>query len=42
MTYQIEETIKMKLCDYVIVNNDQQLVIPQVVTLHEKLLAELK
>jgi dephospho-CoA kinase len=42
MAHQIEETIKMKLCDFVIVNDDQQLVVPQVVALHEKLLAELK
>lgn len=42
MTHQIEETIKMKLCDFVIVNDDQHLVVPQVVALHEKLLAELK
>jgi dephospho-CoA kinase len=42
MAHQIEETIKMKLCDFVIVNDDQHLVLPQVVALHEKLLAELK
>jgi dephospho-CoA kinase len=35
---QIPETVKMKLCDFVIVNDEQQLVIPQVVALHEKLL----
>lgn len=42
MAHQIEETIKMKLCDFMIVNDDQHLVVPQVVTLHEKLLTELK
>jgi dephospho-CoA kinase len=42
MAHQIEETIKMKLCDFVIVNDDQHLVIPQVVELHKKILAELK
>jgi dephospho-CoA kinase len=42
MMHQIEETIKMKLCDFMIVNDDQHLVVPQVVALHEKLLAELK
>ena len=42
MAHQIEETIKMKLCDFVIVNDDQHLLLPQVVALHEKLLAELK
>jgi dephospho-CoA kinase len=38
MNKQIDETIKMRLCDYVICNDDQQLVIPQVVKLHEQLL----
>lgn len=42
MAHQIEETIKIKLCDFVIVNDDQHLVVPQVVALHEKLLTELK
>ena len=35
---QIDEEIKMRLCDFVIVNNDQELVIPQVLKLHEQLL----
>jgi dephospho-CoA kinase len=34
---QIDEEIKMRLCDFVIVNNDQELVIPQVLELHDKL-----
>lgn len=37
MNRQIAEEIKMKLCDFVIVNDEQQLVIPQVIKLHEKL-----
>jgi dephospho-CoA kinase len=37
MNRQIEEEIKMKLCDFVIVNDEQQLVIPQVIKLHEQL-----
>ena len=41
MTHQIEESLKMKLCDWVIVNDDLQLVLPQVVALHEKILASL-
>ena len=41
MSYQIEDSIKMKLCDWVIVNDDQQLVLPQVIALHEKILASL-
>jgi dephospho-CoA kinase len=41
MKFQIEESIKMKLCDYVIVNDDQHLVVPQVVALHEQIMAAL-
>jgi dephospho-CoA kinase len=41
MMHQIEESLKMKLCDWVIVNDDQQLVLPQVVALHEQILATL-
>jgi dephospho-CoA kinase len=37
MNRQIEEEIKMKLCDFVIINDEQQLVIPQVIKLHEQL-----
>ena len=33
---QIDEEMKMKLCDFVIVNDEQHLLIPQVVALHEK------
>jgi dephospho-CoA kinase len=36
---QIDETIKMRLSDFVIYNDEQHMVIPQVLTLHEKLLA---
>ena len=38
MNRQIDEDIKMKLCDSVIINDEQQLLIPQVLQLHEKLL----
>lgn len=38
MKRQIDENIKMKLCHSIIVNDEQQLVIPQVIALHEKLL----
>jgi dephospho-CoA kinase len=41
MTHQIEESLKMKLCDWVIVNDDLELVLPQVVALHETILASL-
>lgn len=38
MNNQLDETIKMKLCDFVIVNDEQQAVLPQVLTLHRQLL----
>jgi dephospho-CoA kinase len=37
MRKQINETIKMRLCDFVITNDERQAVIPQVIALHEKL-----
>ena len=39
MDKQIDEEIKMRLCNYVLVNNEQQLLIPQVLKLHEEFLA---
>ena len=36
---QLSESIKMKLCDFIITNNEQQLVIQQVLDLHQKFLA---
>jgi dephospho-CoA kinase len=42
MNRQIQEEIKMRLCDFVIINDEQQLVIPQVLKLHERFLLELK
>lgn len=38
MNKQIDEEIKMRLCDAVLVNNDQQLLFPQVTNLHNQLL----
>ena len=38
MNRQIDETIKMRLCDFIVTNNEQELVIPQVLALHEKFL----
>jgi dephospho-CoA kinase len=35
---QISEEIKMRLCDFIIVNDEQQMVIPQVLELHQKFL----
>jgi dephospho-CoA kinase len=38
MNNQLDETIKMKLCDFVIQNDEQQLLIPQVILLHQQFL----
>jgi dephospho-CoA kinase len=38
MSRQLDESIKMKLCDFVITNDEQQAVLPQVMELHEELL----
>jgi len=38
MSKQINEEMKMRLCDFVIINDEQTLVIPQVLKLHEKFL----
>lgn len=38
MSKQIQDTIKMRLCDFVIYNDEQQAVIPQVTKLHDQLL----
>ncbi|WP_298738970.1 dephospho-CoA kinase [uncultured Chitinophaga sp.] len=38
MYKQMDETVKMRLCDYIIYNDEQQMVIPQVLRLHEELL----
>ena len=39
MNRQLDEEMKMKLCDFVITNDEQKLVIPQVIELHEKLVS---
>ena len=39
MSRQMEEDAKMKLCDFIITNDEQQLVTPQVLKLHEQFLA---
>jgi len=38
MTKQIDEETKMSKCDFVLINDEQQLLIPQVLGLHEKLI----
>lgn len=35
MSRQIDDKIKMKLCDFVLVNDEQRLLVPQVLKLHE-------
>jgi dephospho-CoA kinase len=39
MNQQMGEDEKMKRCDFVVINDEQQLLIPQVLALHQKLLA---
>jgi dephospho-CoA kinase len=38
MNRQMDEEIKMRLCDFIINNNEQELVIPQVLELHKQIL----
>jgi dephospho-CoA kinase len=38
MAHQVDEALKMKLCDFVLHNNEQELLLPQVVTLHNELI----
>lgn len=39
MNQQLDEELKMSKCDFVLVNDEQQLLIPQVIDLHEKLVS---
>lgn len=39
MDNQIEDRIKMKLCDFIVHNDEKQLLIPQVLEIHQKILA---
>jgi len=41
MGRQIDDRIKMRLCDFIITNDEQQLVIPQVLKIHEELLKKI-
>jgi hypothetical protein len=34
MNNQLDESIKMKLCDFVVINDEQEAVLPQVLRLH--------
>jgi dephospho-CoA kinase len=38
MANQVDDTLKMKLCDFVLYNNEQELLLPQVLTLHNELI----
>lgn len=38
MDKQMDDSVKMKLCDFIIKNNEQEMLLPQVLSLHEKLL----
>ena len=38
MDKQMDETIKMKLCDFVLSNDEQKMLLPQILELHKKLL----
>ncbi|MGB5007970.1 MAG: dephospho-CoA kinase [Ferruginibacter sp.] len=39
MDKQMDDTIKMKLCDFVITNDEQEMLLPQLLALHDKLLS---
>lgn len=38
MDKQLSETIKIKLCDFTITNNEQEMLLPQILELHNKLI----
>ena len=38
MDKQMDDAIKMKLCDFILTNDEQEMLLPQVLVLHEKLL----
>ncbi|MFT3750912.1 MAG: dephospho-CoA kinase [Agriterribacter sp.] len=42
MNNQINEEIKMRLCDFVVYNDEQKAILPQVLTLHKQLLTIAK
>ncbi|MBN8838260.1 MAG: dephospho-CoA kinase [Sphingobacteriia bacterium] len=42
MNKQIDEEVKMKLCDFVVLNDEQELLLPQVLSLHKKFLEMAK
>lgn len=40
--HQLSDTIKMKLCDFIILNDEQHMVIPQVLKIHEEIIGGIK
>jgi dephospho-CoA kinase len=42
MDRQIDDAIKMRLCDVVVHNNEQELLFPQIISLHQQLLEKAK
>ena len=38
MNKQLDEDIKMRLCDFIVRNDEEEMVIPQVMAIHEKLI----
>lgn len=42
MNRQVDDKIKMRLCDFVIVNDEQQMILPQVLSIHQQLLEKAK
>ena len=38
MDKQMDDTIKMKLCDFIIKNDEQEMLLPQILQLHKKIL----
>ncbi|MEJ8844841.1 dephospho-CoA kinase [Lacibacter sp. H375] len=42
MANQVDEALKMKLCDFVLHNNEQELLLPQVLALHNELIKRSK
>jgi dephospho-CoA kinase len=37
MATQLQDTIKLKLCDWVVINDEREALLPQVLSLHEQL-----
>ncbi|MEO5967215.1 MAG: dephospho-CoA kinase, partial [Ferruginibacter sp.] len=39
MSNQLDEDLKMEKCDFIIENNEEKMLIPQVISLHHKILS---